>query len=254
MMPCILTNGCVHSTEWNDMIRQSLKDLYFLGVRYLSLPNFLYAKLRYHWGKPPRPEGYYLHLGCGFKFLDGMINADGNVFRKIDLWLDVRNGLPFPDKSCAFIYSSHTLEHLFPNEAIALLREIRRALGDGGVARIAVPSFEYALEIARGTRVDDWPRAFSGPSAQAVNYLFCDGQHKYAYDFDVLSTFAKEAGFEEIVNCSETDGVQPKSYGAVTVGDEPVGSLVVELCTTRRERSDDRVSSTAVAMAFAGQP
>lgn len=211
------------------MIRQSIKDLYFQGVRYLSLPNYAYKKARYGLGKPARPEGHYLHLGCGFKYLEGMINTDGNAFRKIDLWLDLRNGLPFPEKSCRFVYSSHTIEHLFPYEAIALLREVRRVLTPDGIARIAVPSFEYALEIARGLHVEDWPRAFADPSAQAINYLFCDGQHKYAYNYDVLSTFAKEAGFREIVNYSEPNGVKPKTYGAVTVGDEPAGSLIVEL-------------------------
>jgi predicted SAM-dependent methyltransferase len=211
------------------MIRQSIKDVYYLATRYISLPSQWFAMARYRLAGPKQPEGHYLHLGCGFKYLDGLINTDGNLFRKIDLWIDLRNGLPFPDKSCRFVYSSHTIEHLFPYEAIALLREIRRVLKDDGQARIAVPSFEYALEIAEGKAVDDWPRAFKDPQAQAINYLFCDGQHKYAYNFDVLSTFAREAGFNQVVNYSRAEGVNPKSYGAVTVGDEPKGSLVVEL-------------------------
>jgi predicted SAM-dependent methyltransferase len=211
------------------MIQQSVKDVYFLGVRTFSKPNFWAAKLRYRLQGPRRPEGHYLHLGCGHKYLDGMINTDGNVFRKIDLWLDLRNGLPFPDRSCRFVYSSHTLEHLFPYEAIALLREIRRVLKDDGEARIAVPSFDYALEVAWGEHSEGWPRAFDDSRSQAINYLFCDGQHKYAYNFDILSAFAREAGFGRVENYSDAHGVQPKRYGAVSVGDEPVGSLVVEL-------------------------
>ncbi len=213
------------------MIRQSLKDVYFGLARYLAKPNHWARQLRYRLRGPERPEGHYLHLGCGFKYIPGMINADGNLFRRIDLWIDLRNGLPFPDRSCALVYSSHTLEHLYPDEAIALLREVRRVLADDGVARIAVPSMEYALEVARGETAEDWPRAFDDPIAQAVNYLFCDGQHKYAYSFEVLRTFAEQAGFEGVVNYSSFDGVAPKRYGAVTVGDEPAGSLVVELST-----------------------
>jgi predicted SAM-dependent methyltransferase len=211
------------------MIRQSIKDVYFQFVRYLSLPSTTLAKIRYRLFGPPRPEGYYVHLGCGFKYIDGLINADGNVFRKIDLWHDLRNALPFPNDSCKFVYSSHTIEHMFPYEAISLLRDVKRVLKPDGVARIAVPSMEHALDIARGQRIEDWPRPFEDSVAQAVNYLFCDGQHKYAYNFDILSTFAREAGFSRIVNYSATSGVAPKQYGAVTVGDEPVGSLVVEL-------------------------
>jgi predicted SAM-dependent methyltransferase len=211
------------------MIRQSIKDAYFLLVRYLSLPNTALRGLRYKLTGPPAPEGFYVHLGCGHKYLDGLINADGNVFQKIDLWLDLRNRLPFPSRSCKFVYSAHTLEHLFPDEAVRLLREVRRMLRVDGIARIAVPSMEYAIEIARGLHVEDWPRPFRDPLAQAINYLFCDGQHKYAYSFDALATFAREAGFSRIINYSSTYGVAPKQYGSVTVGDEPAGSLVVEL-------------------------
>jgi predicted SAM-dependent methyltransferase len=214
------------------MIRQSVKDVYFHLVRYLSLPSSLAARVRYGLLGPRHPEGHYLHLGCGFKYLDGLINTDGNIFRKIDLWHDLRNRLPFPNGSCRFVYSSHTLEHMFPHEAIALLSEIRRVLAIGGVARVAVPSMEYALEVARGSDVEDWPRPFSDPISQAVNYLFCDGQHKYAYTFEILSTFAREAGFPRVVDYSADHGVASKTYGAVTVGDEPPGSLVVELYAT----------------------
>lgn len=209
------------------MIRQSLKDAYFSVARYLCLPSTWLSGWKYRLRTPD--EGFYVHLGCGFKYLDGLINADGNRFRKIDLWIDLRNKLPFPDSSCRLVYSSHTLEHLFPDEAIGLLREIRRILRPDGVARIAVPSMEHALAVARGGREEDWPRRFSDPMAQAVNYLFCDGQHKYAYNFEILSDFAQKAGFGHVEPYSLIHGVEPRRYGRVEVGDEPEGSLVVEL-------------------------
>ena len=212
------------------MIRQSIKDAYFSLARYLSLPSTWAARLRYRIAHRHDSEGFCVHLGCGFKYIPGMINADGNLFRRIDLWIDLRNGLPFPDRSCRLVYSSHTLEHLFPHEAIALLREIRRVLADDGVARIAVPSMEHALAVVAGSAgEEDWPRAFSDRTAQAVNYLFCDGQHKYAYTFDILRSFAEEAGFGAVTHYSALFDVAPKDYGPVTVGDEPAGSLIVEL-------------------------
>lgn len=209
------------------MIRQSLKDSYFAVSRYLCLPSTWTAGLKHRLARPS--EGFYVHLGCGFKYIDGLLNADGNRFRKIDLWIDLRNRLPFPDGSCRFVYSSHTIEHLFPDEAIRLLREIRRVLAPDGVARIAVPSVEHALTVLGGGRVEDWPRPFQDPVAQAVNYLFCDGQHKYAYNYPILASFASQAGFRRIENYSSRYGVAPKSYGRVTVGGEPEGSLVVEM-------------------------
>lgn len=224
------------------MIRQSVKDVYFSLSRFLSLPNSWFARLRYRLGKPARPEGHYLHLGCGFKYLEGMINVDGNVFRKSDLWHDLRNRLPFPDKSCAFVYCSHTIEHLFPYEAQAVLKEIRRVLKDDGIARIAVPSMEHALLVARGETEENWPRAFEDdPLGQAINYLFCDGQHKYAFSYGVLKSFALEAGFAHVRDYSAYHGVGPRRYGQVTVGDEPFGSLVVELhpCAFPLEEGSD---------------
>ncbi len=209
------------------MLSQQLKNAYFAVARYLCMPSTCIASLK-HRMKPPQ-EGFDLHLGCGHKYIPGMINADGNRFQKIDLWIDLRNRLPFPDRSCRFVYSSHTLEHLFPDEAINLLQEIRRVLRPGGTARIAVPSVDHALQVAHGAAVEDWPRPFADPVAQAVNYLFCEGQHKYAYTYSILDAFARKAGFQGVADYSREHGVEPKKYGEVVVGDEPPGSLVVEL-------------------------
>jgi predicted SAM-dependent methyltransferase len=230
------------------VIAQGLKDLYFAASRVLSLPSTGFAALRYRLTRPRHPEGHYLHLGCGFKHIDGMINVDGNVFRKVELWHDLRNPLPFPNRSCAFVYSSHTLEHLFPYEAIRLLREIRRVLSEDGVARIAVPGMEYALSVAWGEVSEEWPRRFEDSIAQAINYLFCDGQHKYAYNLAIMQAFAREAGFEGVEDLADSTGTQPKVYGRLEVGDEPVGSLVVELTPRVRTPRTDRPESTVVTV------
>ena len=209
------------------MIEQGAKDLYFAANRWLSRPNLALARLRYR--APERPEGHYLHLGSGQTYIPGMINAEGNFLARKDLWLDLRNPFPFPDASVFLLYCSHTLEHFVPTDAMRLLREMRRVLAPQGVARLAVPSFEHALAIAAGTAVSTWPRAFDDPHAQAVNFLFCDGQHKYAYSFALLDGFAREAGFASVEHYSATHGTAAKQYGAIRVGDEVEGSLVVEL-------------------------
>lgn len=165
-----------------------------------------------------------LHLGSGARYIEGMHNIDGNLFCKKDLWLDLRNPLPFPSKSAEFVYCSHALEHLYPDEAIHLLAEVYRVLREDGVARVAVPSVEHAIEVAAGRRAEAYPRPFDDPLAQAVNYLFCDGQHKYGYSFGILQAFAREAGFTDIRQCS----TEKSEYMGIVVGDEPAGSLVME--------------------------
>jgi len=209
------------------VIDQHLKDLYFAANRVLTRPNRALARWRFR--APTHPEGFYLHLGSGANYVPGMINVEGNPTARKDLWADLRDPLPFPDGSVHFIYCSHVLEHLLPDAALALLREMRRLLTPSGVVRLVVPSFEHALVIAAGKATSDWPRAFDDPHAQAINYLFCDGQHKYAYSFGLLERFARDAGFRRVVHHSADHGVTAKRYGAVEVGDEAEGSLVVEL-------------------------
>jgi predicted SAM-dependent methyltransferase len=209
------------------MLRQQIKDIYFALNRWLVLPNTWIARLRFR--KPRHSAGHYLHLGCGATYIPGMINIDGNRMRKMDAWLDLRNRLPFANESAAFIYCSHTIEHLFPDEAMRLLGEMRRVIKSDGIVRIAVPCLEHALQIASGHPAEDPQRVFPDPHGQAIDYLFCDGQHKYGYSFSVLSEFAKKAGFTRIENYSQTYTTTPKTYDHVTVGNEPAGSLVVEL-------------------------
>lgn len=215
------------SSSVTAMVRQQFKNVYFALIRWITLLNYLPAKIRFR--TPARPEGFYLHLGSGIDYREGFVNIEGNILQKKDLWWDLRNGLPFSNDSTAFIYSCHVLEHLYPDEALALLKEINRILTPDGVARIAVPSMEFALQIADGDVSCDFPRKFEDPLGQSLNYLFCDGQHKYGYSFDSLRHFCNLAGFSKIKNYSGEFGVKPKEYGDVLVGDEPEGSLIVEL-------------------------
>jgi predicted SAM-dependent methyltransferase len=209
------------------MVRQQLKDAYFALVRVLSLPAGLLARWRYR-GHAGRGD-LRLHLGCGPHYLPGMINVDGNIRRRKDVWVDLRNRLPFPDRSAGLVYCAHTLEHFYPDEALRLLGEMRRVLGDDGVVRVAVPSLEHAFEIIRGEAPTSFPRPFAAPRAQALNYLFCDGQHKYGYCWELLHEFAREAGFTRITHWSAEHGIEAKAYGDIILGPEMVGSLVVEL-------------------------
>ena len=209
------------------MLAQGLKDVYFLINRFVILPNTWWTRVTHR-----RTKNLVLHLGSGDDYRDGMINVDGNFRRKKDLWLDLRNPLPFASGSARLIYCCHMLEHVFPEDAITLLTEMHRVLAEDGVIRLAVPSFERCLEIAAGRDESRWPREFGDPLSQAINYIFCDGQHKYAYCFDNLKRFAEQAGFECVCNYSAKHGVQERDYDGVVLGNEPVASLVVELRRT----------------------
>jgi predicted SAM-dependent methyltransferase len=208
------------------MVPQDIKDALFAVNRLAVAPNQWLWRQRF---RLRNKRELYINLGCGPHYVPGMINCDGNLFNKIDLWLDLRRALPFPDASVKVAYTSHTLEHLFPEDALRLLREIHRVLRDDGVARVAVPDVTHFFRIARGEATSPWPRHFDAPVGQAVNYLFCDGQHKYAYDREILTDFARQAGFTGIVDVSGQFGLAPRPYGDLMLGDEAEGSLVLEL-------------------------
>ena len=204
------------------MITQTAKDLYFTLNQFLVLPNTWLRRAQYGFARHLK-----LHLGCGDHYIDGMINVDGNINRQKELWLDLRNRLPFADQSADLIYCSHTLEHLFPYDALKLLSEMHRVVAAEGVVRLAVPSFELCLAIAAGGDESKWPREFEASRAQAINYLFCDGQHKYGYCFENLEIFARQAGFQGIERITEDPDF--RTYCGIKLGGEPKGSLILEL-------------------------
>lgn len=181
------------------MVGQRTKDLCFWLARpFLRIAGRM---VQITWLLWRREYPLRLHLGCGDKYLPSFVNIDANPFRKIDLWLDLRNPLPFPDGAADGIYTQETLEHLYPNELGRLLRECRRVLKPGGFIRIGVPHLRHAVE-AYTTGQDSWfpegPRFYRSLGGRLSNFLLCDGQHRNAFDFSMLEELLTNSGFTQI--------------------------------------------------------
>jgi predicted SAM-dependent methyltransferase len=165
-------------------------------------------------------------LGCGTKYLDGFLNIDGNLFNRIDLWLDIRNGLPFRSNSVDSIYSTHMFEHFFADELKLLLHECVRVLKVGGGIRLIVPSLESAIAAYTQQRsdwfYDSFPRHFDSIGGRFSNFVFCDGQHRTAFDFSYLSEVLREAGFREVEKSAEG---KSRLYGNNVPPFEPQDSM-----------------------------
>lgn len=180
------------------MIHQRVKDLCFDAARPLARLNHY----RYQLFSPrSKGIGYALHIGCGDKYLDGFLNIDANPFRKLDMWLNLRNGLPFQADTVNCIYTFHTVEHFYPDELEAILSECHRVLKTGGGMRIVVPNLRTAIQAyteGRAEWFNDWPRSYRSLGGRFSNFLFCDGQHRIGFDAAYLEELLLSAGFSSV--------------------------------------------------------
>ena len=187
------------------MLHQRYKDIVFWGIGQATRPNYLLR--RYVLPRRSTSGAMHLHLGCGTKYLPGFLNIDGNLFNKIDLWLDVRNGLPFASNSVDSIYSTHMFEHFYPDELNGLLPECLRVLKPGGGVRLIVPNLESAIKAYGQHQIqwfdDSFPRHFDSLGGRFSNFVFCDGQHRTAFDFTYFDEVLRRAGFREVEKSAE---------------------------------------------------
>lgn len=146
-----------------------------------------------------------VHVGCGKNYLDGFINIDANFQRRVDYLLDARVGLPFPDESIELIYSCHMLEHVHITEAVEILKEWLRVLSPSGYVRLTLPDFNHIFQILAGSTSSLFPRSFGSLQGQAINFLFCDGQHKFAYSPELVRELALMVGFGKALPAEEVD-------------------------------------------------
>ncbi len=88
-----------------------------------------------------------LHLGCGPDVRAGWVNVDINLNNDGQpdnsefFNYDLRLGIPLPDESCIYIYSSHFFEHLSDVYGQTLFRESFRVLSKGGRIRFCLPDY-----------------------------------------------------------------------------------------------------------------
>ena len=145
--------------------------------------------------KPVLKNGInYLNLGSGPNVVDGYINAD--FFYKFKFWkkdlmklqwqLDLRFPLDCADEIFDGIYSEHTLEHLYFDEACQLLKELHRVLKEGKEALISVWSKNH-------DRVKNKPKESLIPwTKNGKKYE----RYYYIYDNEELEKELLDAGFK----------------------------------------------------------
>ena len=176
------------------MIHQRNKDLLFRLTKYVT------SILRpYHTIKYSNQKNLALHLGSSHNIIDGFINIDGNPLRKKTMYYDIRNKLPFKNNSVLYVFVSNVFEHFFPDEIELILKDIYRCLNRSGMMRIVVPDLEKAINAYNNKDFNffhDFPRSYKSLGGRFSNAMFCDAQHRLAYDFSYLSELLDLAGFD----------------------------------------------------------
>ena len=72
-------------------------------------------------GIGPRARKLKVNVGCGKFPIPSWVNVD---LHPAELPVSLRWGLPLPDKSAAYVFMSHAMEHLYhPGETLAIARE-----------------------------------------------------------------------------------------------------------------------------------
>jgi predicted SAM-dependent methyltransferase len=157
-----------------------------------------------------------VNVGCGNEPFPGWINLDLDPGVRADILWDVNDGLPFPDNSCAFMYSEHFLEHIPVAEGVRFLRECCRCLQPGGVVRIGMPCVQDVVgeyhenSWAKQPWLKEYRYDWIKTRAEYINISFRDWGHQWLYDFEELDRRLREAGFTEIESAGWGDSKHPE--------------------------------------------
>ncbi len=154
------------------------------------------------------PEPNFLNLGCGPNYINGMVNADffgafrfWRKQRKLEWHLDLRYPLNCDDSIFDGVFTEHTLEHLYIDEAEELLKELYRIMKVGAVIRLTVPDLKkyvaYYTENVCDEEMDTFKEKFH-TGASAFRNLTQNYFHRSVWDFDELRHYLDGVGFREI--------------------------------------------------------
>jgi predicted SAM-dependent methyltransferase len=152
---------------------------------------------------------HFLHLGCGNLKLDDWINADFFTFRgnnKPDWMLDLRFPLNCDDNVWDGVFTEHTLEHLYPDQAQKLLQELYRTMKPGAWIRLTVPDLKKYVAYYTGDKVNEHFN-LRGTGCEAIRSLTQNYFHISLYDNLLLENCLKKSGFVNIREVNFMEGV-----------------------------------------------
>jgi len=98
--------------------------------------------------------GKYLHVGCGYKIIEGFTNIDKYQKHKSIVNYDMFD-IQMANNSVDGIYSSHSLEHLPIRQAKQAIANWSRLLRIGGWLVLAIPDLEEIMRLLLSSDVPE---------------------------------------------------------------------------------------------------
>jgi predicted SAM-dependent methyltransferase len=163
------------------------------------------------------PKDLRVNLGCGYRPMAGWVNVDIARGPQIDIVWDLRRSLPFPNESCAVIFSEHVIEHLSKDDGENLLRECYRVLQPGGALRLSTPDAELYLKSyatdGEFLRHPGFTLSMETPLDRINQMMREFGQHLWVYDERSLRLSLARLGFTSISRMRFGESLHPALRG-----------------------------------------
>lgn len=131
-----------------------------------------------------------LNLGCGNDYREGWLNVDLDKNYRADLYLDLRERLPFGNNEIDYILAQDILEHFTKEEGREFLKECFRVLKDAGGIKIQTSEVFQII------------KKFGNDPETALKFIYGDtsgnsdlGSHKFGYTAKSLTKLLRSLGF-----------------------------------------------------------
>jgi len=181
-----------------------------------------------------------LHLGCGYRVIDGWLNADLRPRTDEVLQFDATKTFPLPDNHFDFVYSEHMIEHIPYAAGMSMVAECFRVLRPGGRLRLATPDLQFLLDLKTDKpselqqRYIDWscntflPEVTKPSAAFAINAFVRNWGHTFIYDKETLAETLAGAGFTDVVHHKINESSNPELADLESGDRMPDGFLELE--------------------------
>lgn len=201
-----------------------------------------------------------LNIGCGRNIMKGWLNADLYNISPDVFQMDASRTFPFAADEFDYIFSEHMFEHLNLCGQQNMLKECYRVLKPGGVLRIAIPDFDFLIDLVNNpdseinSKYLDWSyKRFVSKNVNfevtrsnypiyVVNNFMHDWGHQFIHSKHSLIEIGKSCGFSNAEVCNSGSSTYPdlcsceKHQNEIPAWANNLETFVVEFFKRRNNR------------------